>query len=836
VSTTRASAEPDFAVVLRARRRGLDLTQAELAERVPCALGTIRRLEAGTLRPSRQMADRLAAILDLSEPEREAFVARARGLAPTPTPTLEERTSAVESRPIARLPRPPTRLVGRVHLLAVLADVLDAPDVRALTLTGPPGVGKTRMGLALADSLAARFPDGVVYVPLADIPHDGLVPAAILQTLEIGSSSRPPLDALAARLESSSLLLVLDNFEHVVGASQLLGELLAATSNLKLLVTSRVALRIAGEHEFAIPALAVPQSPALALEQVASTAAVELFVDRVRSIVPGFQLDSGSAPVAAEICQRLDGVPLAIELAAMRAKVLPLQRLLQELDDRLPALRGGRRDAPARQQTMEAAVAWSEALLDAPERDLFAGLSVFSGGWTLESMQTLFDDDVHLLDSLATLVDSSLVQVERVGERDARYSMLEIVRAFAAQRLEETGRSEALHLRHATEVSAEVAGASAALFGADQSRALARVNSEMGNIRAALTWSTRPGGDPLVGLAIATDLWWFWWASGRVAEGRTWLGTLLQLAPNVDPPREALARVGIGALAFLSGDFHAARRDLERARALAQALKLGHLEAYALLNLGSIHVLEGNAAGVDQIERSAALLESADQSSAWFLGTTRIVQSIVATNAGQLDAAEALANDALQVFRDTVGQPYGIGSALNYLGDVARLRNDWHLAAVRYEEAIQFMQDSGVRSDVPALHHNLGYVALHTGDLTGAREAFVTSLRMHRDVDNRSGIAECLFGLAAVTAVDGDHLEAARLVGAAERYSATSDMPAWAPEQAERTHYLEPVRQLLGEDVWRRERASGERQITLDSLLSTGAHPRTSPSRPGGPR
>ncbi len=830
-----------FGSWLKQRRRAFDLTQAALAQRAGCATGTIRRMESDDLRPSRQIAERLADVLSIPDHARAGFVAFARDLPhadewllpPEPGPSPVASASTPSAPP--RLPLPPTPLIGRMHTVSTACAVLLRPEVRLLTLTGPPGVGKTRLGLQIAVELTEHFVDGVWFVPLAPLDDPALVPAALARALELRADGQPIADALMARLHDRRLLLLLDNMEHVVEASPLIAQLLATAPRLKILCTSRVSLHLAGEHQFTVPPLALPDDNQLrATELLAHNPAVALFCARAQAVSSGFNLTELTAATVAKICRRLDGLPLAIELAAMRSKLLPPHALLGQLDLRLPLLTGGPRDAPARQQTVEAALAWSYDLLTATEQRIFTRLAVCAGGATLPLIVTICSDrhapsgvgDLYAtIDVLTSLVDHSLVQQAAGSDGEPRFSMLEIVREYALARLTERGELMELRRRHAQAYMTLAEAGALELQGAQQERWLVQLDAEYDNVHAALTWSLSSEAPPLTGLRIAAALWWFWWASGHVAEGRKWLRALLASTSDCTPPR-AGALLGAGQLAYWAGDFAAARPLLDEAISCARRTNAPIVFAYARMLVGALRVLDGDPTGVTLVDESAMQLRLLGDTAAWYLGVTLLASALIMMKLGDIDQARRYGEDALAVFQ-RIGQPYGIAQALNYLGDVARIQGDRPRAASCYEQALPLLRQSGVKSDMPALLHNLGYIALGDGAVARAAALFSEALIRHRDIGNRAGVAECLRGLAAVAAAQERPLQAARLFGAVEALETRLSMPLLAPEQVEHDRYVAATRAQLPEQAWDAARATGralsEEQAVAEALKESSA-------------
>jgi predicted ATPase/transcriptional regulator with XRE-family HTH domain len=492
---------------LKLRRQLLDITRDELAVRVGCAVETIRKIEVDVRRPSRQIAERLADQLAIPPQERAAFLQharaqpRARGASDTQALTRSLRRAA-DGRPIS-LPAPLTSLLGREQDVAAVCNYLLRPNVRLLTLVGPPGVGKTRLGLQAAERLHERFADGAYFVDLAAASELPLVAAAIAQALGVSAAAGQALfERLADFLNSRQLLLLLDTFEQALDAAPLVTALLVAAPQLKVLITSRAALRVSGEHEFPVAPLALPSpGQALSAQEMACYPAVELLVQRMQALHPGFMLTDTNACAAAEICARLDGLPLAIELAA-RSRLLAPQALLARLIHRLALLTNGARDVSQRQRSMRDAIAWSYELLDAGQQLVFAQLGVFAGGCTLEAAERVLSAEERVLssastvqysalstqhsvhDALTALVDQSLLRQEECDDGELRFVMLETIREYALERLVASGCEAAARELHAAYYLRLAETSRAA--GAEEWLRL--VACERANLEAALCW------------------------------------------------------------------------------------------------------------------------------------------------------------------------------------------------------------------------------------------------------------------------------------------------------------------------------------------------------------
>ena len=754
---------------------------------------------------------------DLARPERVAQLLHP-GL-PADFPPLR----SLDALP-HNLPRQGAPFIGREAELAAVVERLRRTDVPLLTLTGPGGTGKTRLALqAAAEALdsAGPFPDGVWFVDLAPLADPALVPAAVAQALGVQEAAgRPLAEALRDYLRERRLLLVLDNCEHLLpGAAPEAAALLAAGSGVTVLATSREALRVAGEREHPVPPLGLPPLPGPSGPPGTSAApppdpaalsqyeAVALFVERAVAAKPGFAVTNATAPAVAELCHRLDGLPLAIELAAARVKVLSPPALLARLGDRLGVLTGGRRDAPARQQTLRAAIAWSYDLLAPAEQALFARLAVFAGGWTLEAAEAGVGgapaagaeppvDGLDVLEGLASLVDKSLVrQAEAEGpEAEPRFAMLETVREFARERLAAGGEAAALRRAHAAYYLALAEQAAPELEGPRQLTWLGRLEAEHENLRQALRWS-QESGQAAPGLRLAAALWPFWRSRGRHREGRAWLEAALALpGAAARTPARAAALCVAGSLAGALGDGAAARarleasvalwRELGDARGLGRALaQLGFATtprdaaaaralveeavalaraagdrsglAYALRILGNVEAPRRAApAGPAPLEESAALFR--ELGDAWGLSRALTGLGARALGEGDLPAARAYLEEALARRREADDQ-IGVAWVLNNLGALALRQGEPRRAAELLEEGRALAQDLGYTSTATVAHAlaELGHTALAVGDAPRAAALLKESLRLSRAHGTVWLRWRALAGLAACAARAG---------------------------------------------------------------------------------
>jgi predicted ATPase/DNA-binding CsgD family transcriptional regulator len=664
-------------------------------------------------------------------------------------------------RPVVSLPSSLTSFVGREREVVAVRGLLERPEVRLLTLTGPGGVGKTRLALRVAEGIAERFSTGVWFVPLAPLADPALVLPTVARVVGVpAAADRTPLDGLEATLGGGESLLLLDNLEQVVEAGPDVADLLAACPRLKVLVSSRAMLRVAGEHTYPVPPLAVPdQERPWAIEDLSRFDAVRLFLTRAQAVAPDLRLSEANAAAFAAICRRLDGLPLAIELAAARCNLLPPPALLARLERRLPLLVGGPRDQPTRLRTMRDAIAWSHDLLAPREQALFRRLAVFVGGFTLEAVEAVADKGgdlgIDVLEGVSSLVDKSLLvrAMQADGEPGAgapRFGMLETIREFALERLEASGEAEATRRAHADHFLALAAAANVGTKGGELRWWLAWLAAEIDNVRAALGWSLERGDPGLDGALAAAlgALWQFWYFSGQQGEEWRWLERALA-GDAALPAVRAEALFWEGVLAWTRGDFPRAAEVEEEALALWRGLgnRLG--VGQALFFLGVVRCSQGRPdRGRDAMAQALSLFgELGDRT---WIALTVLDLYLPAYLEGDLARAEAQCEEGVALWRE-LGHAWGIGLAVRALGDVVSDRGDAPRAAALYRE----------------------------------------SLTLHVESGEKRGTADSLSGLAGVAGLIGRSETAARLYGAAEAlYAACQvcvpppDRPAYEPAVA----------------------------------------------------
>jgi predicted ATPase/class 3 adenylate cyclase len=728
------------------------------------------------------------------------------------------------------LPQQATSFIGRDKESEELKRLL--AGTRLLTLTGSGGCGKTRLSLQIAADALERFPDGAWLVELAPLADPGLVSQTVATVLGLMEEPRKPItQTLTEYLEDKEQLLVLDNCEHLLdGCAQLADTLVRQCPHVKILASSREALGIRGEQSYRVPSLSLPNPKhAHTPASVALFEAVQLFTDRALLVRADFEVTNQNASTLVSICHRLDGIPLAIELAAARVRSLAVEEINRKLDQRFRLLTGGSRTALPRQQTLRSLIDWSYDLLHDPEKLALQRLSVFAGGWTLEAAEQVCAgegvEDLEALDLLTSLTDKSLVVVEQNGGH-SRYRLLETVRQYAREKLLESGGGEAVRDRHLECFLTLAEQAEPHLTGAEQQAWLDLLETEHDNLRAALTWSFATGGDATSGLRLAGAVWWFWYVRGYFGEGRGWLARLLAAAPSGQAAAtRAKALNGAGRLARQQSDYPAAQALLDESLAIQRKLGDRRGIALSLNNLGLMAWDQGDYPSARSLyQESLAIRRKLDDRGGIAVSLNNL--GGVAFDEGDYVTARALHEESLAIRRE-VGYRPGIASSLGNLGNVAYAQGDYVLSRALFEESLAISRDVGDRQGIGFSLGSLGNVAAAQGDNASARAFFRQSLAIRRELGDRWGIAELLEGLSYVAFALAEPERAARIDGAAERLREEIGSPLPLNERPRYDRHVAATRAALGDAValdraWREGRAlTLEHAIEL-ALTETG--------------
>lgn len=713
------------------------------------------------------------------------------------------------------LPVPRTPLIGRDKEVDAVQTLLADPAVRLVTLTGSGGSGKTRLAVEVGSRVENTFGGRVHFVALGSVSDPAMVPAAVAEALNIREAGGRSLLSLLRdyfrECDPLPMLLLLDNFEHILAASPLVAELIQASRTLKVLVTSRAPLRVYGEHEFPVPPLSLPDQEELrSFESLRTNPSVALFTQRAVAVKPEFTLDAENAPLIAEICARVDGLPLAIELAAARVKMLPPARLLERVDSRLNLLTSGARDLPQRQQTLRNAIDWSYDLLTEAEQKLLRRLAVFWGGCTLEGAEAVCnltsDLGSEIFDLVASLVDKSLLQEKHEGNDEPRFRMLETIREYCLERLRECGEEPAIRRAHAAYCLVLAEEGNPDLNELERAAWLARCDVEHDDFRAALDWlfQTR---DLDWAFRLSLALFRFWDMREHLTEGHDRLQALLGLAGQEYPKERAKVSQFLGALSTSQGDFAAAERFIGQGLDLYRALDDDWGIAVSLNALGVNERDTGDyAAAQKNFELSLAYWRKIDDRAA----TARCLHNLgnVAKVRGDYDQARSALQEAIQIFRH-IGDARGAAWSLNQQADVALERGSIGEARELYQQALIAFRQIGDPWGTARSLADLGSILCEQGDYSSAHQTYRESLEIFSRLEHKRGVARVLEGLACAALAKGDARRALSLAASAARLREVISARLPTAEQLSLDQRLLGAWKMLGEAEAKRVWAEG---------------------------
>lgn len=779
---------PTFGQWVRQRRQALHLTQQQLAALSSCAAETIRKIESDLRSPSPKIALLIAQALQLRPNVHQTFVRWARGdltYVPAllndnaPRVALSYGDPQVELRN-GNLPFTTSSLIGRDLDLSTLQRSLVQGRMRLITLTGPGGVGKTRLALAAAEAQRASFPDGCYFVPLAPITDPDLVLSTIAKTIDVNELPGQTLCmTLQTFLRDKIMLLVLDNFEHVLSACTDIGKLLQGASRLTILVTSRTPLHLQGEHEYEVHPLAVPAKTEADQATLLQYDAVRLFIERAQAIKANFHFANDNTAAIADICAHLDGLPLAIELAAARVKILEPKALLQRLGRRLPMLTGGANDLPARHRTLRATIDWSYNLLEPEEQTLFARLAVFAGGGSLEAIEDVCnaaaDLSLPVLDLIQSLVNKSMLQQVYDQQGEPRFEMLETIYEYALERLTACHNQHDIRLQHAMYYLRLAEAAELELTCAGQQARLQSLEADHENFRTALRWLLQQGQRETV-LRLCNALARFWWIRGYLQEGYDWLEQVLDTDESMAETLRARALYWAGILTIQWGNYTAAEQKLGISLALSQQAQDQYTEGLALNALG-----------------------------------------IVANAQGHPDRAQAWYETGIELYRSLNNQER-VATLLNNLGYTKLIQQEYEQATTLLEESLHLSRELGDEEGIAFALNNLGLIALRMNDLAHAQSTLRESLARFWELRDQRNCTEVLEGLATLMAAEGKPVRAATLLAAGETLRTMIATVRSAYQQQQHVATLATIKSQIDEARLTRALNAGE-AMTLEQAI-----------------
>jgi predicted ATPase/transcriptional regulator with XRE-family HTH domain len=862
------TSETSFGNWIKRRRKALDLTQQELARRVGCSVSAIFKIESDERRPSRQIAELLARHLEIPVEQRDLFIKVARQEktvdhldAGPPRPGLEP--ASISSPVKVNLPVPSNPIIGREFELAEITRLIHDPQCRLLTLTGPGGIGKTRLALEAAQHLQETFTDGVFFVALAGISSTDYIMPAIADAMGFTFSGlAEPKVQLFTYLRRKKMLLVLDNMEHLLDGVELLGEILQSADQIKLLATSREPLHLQAEWTFDVQGL--PMAEGDQVEELEASSAAMLFLQRARQAQVGFTLSEAERPAVLCICRLLQGLPLAIELAAAWVRTLSCREIAEEIGRSIDFLASSARDLPGRHRSIKAVFDHSWKLLSNEERAAFMKLSVFRGGFTRDAAEKVAG---ATLNTLSSLVGKSLVWRNGAG----RYDLHELARQYVQGQLIRSDEFDEARNQHLGFFLTLVEEAKPKLYGPEQIHWLDRLEQDHDNLRAALAWSLRYQGTAaeLPGnlmaqtaqesLRLAGNLYLFWKRRNHWTEGREWLQHALAQSAALPGTHERTSALNAAALlAAEQADTQSARQLAEENLTLSKELGDLHKTASALNTLGvvfwkqkkysearryceeglalfrelgdpfavadSLHSLGHITINQDDYEAAGSFLNESLSISEELQNRVGLIEALgdlglLAYLRNDFPMAKSYFEDSLVRFREA-GVLGGIEATLNRLGDLARCQGDYDRAGQHYTESLTLYREMNDLDEIPSLLHNLGYVAQYRGDSSQAMALFKEALSIQQKTGNQAGIAECLVGIAAVLSAQGRAESAACLLGAAEALRESVGASLWPANRIEYDRILARLQSLMDERalaaVWADGRALSVEQAIAE--------------------
>jgi len=740
-------------------------------------------------------------------------------------PRLESQHIAIENR----LPIQPTQFIGREREIKEVCNLINRNGVRLVTLIGPGGTGKTRLSLRVGEEFLQKYKSGVVFIPLAEVRDGDLLVSKLAQQLGLREGgSQPLLESLKKYLQGKQILLILDNFEQILDGAEVIADLMLSATEFKVLVTSRTLLNLRGEYEYLVPPLRIPdRNQIMDAELVSQSEAVQLFAARASAASPRFELNADTLPIVAEICYQLDGLPLAIELAAARIKLLTPEMILERLASRLDLLTGGARDLPERQRTLRNTLDWSYSLLDEETQTLFSILSVFAGGFSLEAAEAVCQFrtgkcELEVLDGLEGLLDNSLLRSEITLQGEIRFRMLEMIREYAEEKLAGTGNLNAFRDRHAQYFINKMTEINLLIQTRESQNSLDWIDREHDNLRATLAWILERPAFLEVGPVLLASMDWFWFRRGYLSEGREWSRKmLLTLGSEERTPERVFTLFSIGALAMWQGDLNQAIGSIDQALGIARWLEYPYHLAVTLLFKGTIFVNMGrDQDALPILEEARSLFEELGMQ--WYVATTQVHIANAALGQGHTEKALENLSQALAI-NDEIQEKWLQSFIFNNFGEVSRVRGEYDLAQSYYLQSEALFREMGDAGELARLVQNLGYINLHRGELKAAENRFQESLSMFLKLNNQRGIAESLSAIAGLLIARGEYESAAQLFGAAANLLEQTGGSWWPADRVEIGKNSDSLKTELDEKILEKLVEAGRRMSIESAVLMAQA-------------